>query len=131
MTSLSLCFAIVASILFGLSSVPRDFYIASVIESGFLLFRSAVMAAYSKLVDKDETAKANAIISAILTTFVMIFVSFYNLIYRITIATLPGAYYFVSTGCFMCGLGASIFLRIYSRRFQGEAAGELEQLIKK
>lgn len=103
-------FAIGSSVAFGLSQVSRDFYIAGAIDSGNSILSIAHRAAMMKLVDGDEAAKSNALISAQTVTFGLLFAILYNTVYNLTLSFYAGIVYFISTFFYTISLGIAIAL---------------------
>lgn len=119
---IGLCFGIASSIAFGLSKVSRDFYIAGAIDSGFGIFGVSLRAALMKQVDADEAAKSNAIIGALEGTMFLLFATVYNFVYNHTMDTYAGAFYFMTTGCYLIALVITTILYfIYRSVVTGKA----------
>lgn len=114
LSMIGLCFGIASSIAFGLSQVSRDFYIAGAIDSGVGVFGVSLRAALMKQVDADEAAKSNAIIGALEGSFFLLFATLYNFVYNHTMDTYAGAFYFMTTGCYVIALViATVLYYIY------------------
>lgn len=122
LSMIGLCFGIASSIAFGLSQESRDFYIAGAIDSGSGVFGVALRAALMKLVDADEAAKSNAIIGALEGTIFLLFATVYNYVYNHTMESYAGAFYFMTTGCYVVSLIiASVLYLIYRSVVTGRA----------
>ena len=133
---IGLCFGICSSVAFGLSQISRDFYIAGAIDSGFGVFGVSIRAALMKMVDADESAKSNAIIGAFEGTIFLLFATIYNFIYNLTMESLAGAFYFVSTGCYLVSMAVTVTLFVIYRgvvRGKAKAASQttLESTVEK
>lgn len=114
LTMVGLFFGALASIVFALSRVERDFYIAAVVHTGYTAFGVGIRAALTKLVEVHETAKSNALIGAIESTFALIFATLYNFIYVLTVEMYAGTFYFMTTASYSIAMVIVFVLyRIY------------------
>lgn len=120
---IGLSFGIASSIFFGLSQVARDFYVAGAIDSAFGAFIVSLRAAMMKLVESHETAKSNAIIGAAEGTLFLLFGALYNYIYSLTLDTFAGAFYFVTTTCFVYSFAVVLGLYFIQRHAVGLKLG--------
>lgn len=116
---------IISSVTYGLSRVPRDFYLGAVLDCGFGSFNVAMRSAMMKLVDPEETAKSNAILGALESSLFFLYGSFYSLIYSLTIEIYAGLYYFITTSFYCYTLLAIIFLFFLQKKVQRQHQRQL------
>lgn len=130
-----ICFGLAASIVFAVSRVSRDFFIAGAIDSGFGAFSVSLRATLMKLVEADEAANSNAISFAIEGTLYHLYGVLYSYIYSVTVETCAGAFYFVTSACYAYSLAAVFGLffihRNVSRRPAPVSASTISSILDK